>query len=123
MTDKVIDELLAHWDLVVAKLTELSPKVFGLYVRQAVLVHGVVTVLVSALVLCIAGYCFPRAVAGYRRAVAEYTVEDADIGWAAAVTGLFVVGCLAMGFLISGAAHLLNPDYYALRALIGTFAE
>lgn len=123
MTDKLIDELLARWDAVVAKLTELSPKVFGLYLRQAVLVDGVVTVLVSTVVLCITVYCLPKAVANYKWAAEECSIWEADLGWAFAVVGLVVLGCFAIGFFISGVAHLINPEYYALRALIRTFVK
>jgi hypothetical protein len=112
LTDKVMSEILARWDMLVGKLTELSPKMYEAYFRQAYVVGGIMTTIISGIVvlvaLLIAANCFSIALK-----------EDEEYFGPAICFG--VVGLAAFGlFLCPGIAHLLNPHYYTIRSITET---
>lgn len=54
MTDKAVNEILSRWDIIVDKLTEISPRIYEFYVRQAVFVDGLIAAVVSSIFLVLA---------------------------------------------------------------------
>lgn len=117
MSDQMMSEVLARLDLLIEKLGEGAVKAWPLFVKQALWVDGVAT-LVVGLVLAGTAAAAVRVMIALRNKAEDVDSIDAAVGYefgsilvAVVAVILAVVGAL---MLITAVRRIINPEYYAL---------
>lgn len=114
MTDKAVSEILSRWDTMMGKFMEISPKVYGFYLRQAILVDGIMGVIACVVFLVLAwkGVLW----------IIRRPCSDSDDGFLRFI-GLGICGIVILAAalnLVDSIGHIINPNYYAIRSIIET---
>lgn len=117
MTDKAISEILSRWDIMVGKFMNISPQIYRFYLRQAILVNGVIGAIVCVVFLVLGWK-------GILWIIRQTDSDDADYyDEPLYLMGFVVCGAvmlISVICLIDAVGHLVNPNYYAIRSIIET---
>lgn len=109
-------EILTHLDELAQTVKDISPVVWEAYMKQQYIVGGSITsAFLTCLVILLIGVYRLRTL--YDSDVQSEDVDPLTLAFllAGGISSIVTV----IFFLVEGIPRLLNPTYYAIRALIG----
>jgi len=105
---QIEQEVLTRVDAVIAAITDVAPEVWEIMVRQQYVYAITISVgLVASMIVFVLGFWWA-------------VKEDWDEGPWIAIVGIFgiVTAVLILMGILDAMPRLLNPEYYAIKALI-----
>lgn len=119
------EEILSRFDLLVAKIAEVSPKVWAIYIKQQY-IEGIVNI--SVFIIFLIPFIISLKIVINNINNEEYYIKKPfgtdptpkGFTWAviAIITGFITVISLLIMLLEGNILKLFNPEYYAIKDLL-----
>lgn len=110
------EEILVRFDLLVAKVSEISPDIWTIYIKQQY-AKGFLAIVSFAIFISLLLCCIKN---GYKYWTDEKAKEEKKVFWAVSsvIIGLICFLCFLELLMGSCFLRVINPEYYAIKDLI-----